>query len=164
VNIILFNNGILLVNLQSVAMKKSSNILKNCFNCILILPIFSVLFFALFMGYSASLNIENSSSNKIISGGNENIKECGNIEFSETANSNLPVRNPNIDSQCIHYFIFWDLDDEFNNNNEHTKPLCDNLSTKAELNGLTRKYFVIQIISKNILPTQRALRSDVLLI
>jgi hypothetical protein len=116
------------------------------------------------MSYSASLNIENSTSNKIISGGNENIKECSNIEFSETAYPNLPERNPSIGSQCIHYFIFWDLDDEFNNNNEYSKLLCDNLLTKSELNGLTRKYFVIQINSKNILPTQRALRSDVLLI
>jgi hypothetical protein len=162
VNIILFNYGILLVILQSVAMKKSSNILKNCFNCILILPILSVLFFALFMGYSASLNIENSTSERVISYKSVNIQECGNFKLSETAN--LPGSNPKIDYLNSNYFIFWDLDDEFSINSEHSNLLCDNLSTKSELNGLTRNYFVIQLISKNILPTQRALRSDVLLI
>jgi hypothetical protein len=162
VNIILFNYGILLVILQSVAMKKSSNILKNCFNCILILPILSVLFFALFMGYSASLNIENSTNERAISYISVNIQECGSFKLSETAN--LPGSNPNIDNFNSNYFIFWDLDDEFSSNSEHSKLLCDSLSTKSEHNGLTRNYFVIQLISKNILPTQRALRSDLLLI
>ena len=145
-------------------MKKSSNILKSCFNCILILPILSVLFFALFMGYATSLNIQNSTSERIVSYQNEDIQECGNFEFSETSNANLPVRNPNIDGLDIHYFISWDLDDEFNINSEKTNLLCGNHSTKSGLNRLARKYFVIQIISKNILPTQRALRSDILLI
>jgi hypothetical protein len=128
------------------------------------LPILSVLFFALFMSYSASLNIENSTSEKIISCENENIKECGNFEFSKTANSNLPVHNPSIDSQGFHYYIFWDLDDEFANNYEHTKLLCDNLSTKSELNDLARQYFLIHIFPQNLLPTQKALRSEILLI
>ena len=145
-------------------MKNSSSILKSCFNCIIILPILSVLFFALFMGYATSLNIENSTSERIISYENENIQECGNFEFFGTSNTNLPARNPNIDRLNFHYFISWDLDDEFYTNSEKTNLLCDNLSTKSGLKGLARKYFVTQIISNNILPTQRALRSDILLI
>ena len=145
-------------------MKNSSSKLKSCFNCIIILPILSVLFFALFMGYATSLNIENSTSERIISYENENIQEFGNFEFFGTSNTNLPARNPNIDRLNFHYFISWDLDDEFYTNSEKTNLLCDNLSTKSGLNGLARKYFVTQIISNNILPTQRALRSDILLI
>ena len=116
------------------------------------------------MAYATSLNIKNSTSERIVSYENENIQECSNFEFSGTANANIPVRNPNIDSFNTHYFISWGLDDEFNINSEKTNLLCDNLSTKSKLNGLARTYFVIQLISKNILPTQRALRSDILLI
>lgn len=116
------------------------------------------------MGYATSLNIKNSTSERIVTYENENIQECSNVEFSGTANANLPIRTSNIDSLNIHYFISWDLDDEFNSNIEKTNLLCDNLSTKSGLNELARKYFVIQIISNDILPTQRALRSDILLI
>ena len=116
------------------------------------------------MGYATSLNIENSTSIRIISFENENIQEGDNFKLSERANANLPVRNPNKESLDIQYFISWDLNDGFSTNSEQTNLLCDNLLTKSELNGLARKHFVIQIVPNEILPTQIALRSDILLI
>ncbi len=145
-------------------MKTSYNILKICSHCSLILSLLSVLFFSLFMSFSAPLTIENSSIQKTISCNNENIHETNNIESSKTANSDLPGGDTRIDNNYLHCVTLMDFDDNFSRHSELTNQVCDNFSIKFDSNRLVSKYFIQQIISKAKLPTEKALRSDTLLI
>ena len=142
-------------------MKKSSNILKSCFNCSISISILSVLFFSLFMSYAASLNTEKSGSEKIFPSNNENIQDEYNYEYyshSHDGMSHTPVTG-NSSSDSI---ILSDADDNYNNSELAELTSCS--YSKTGLENVDRKYFIIQLVSKGKLPTEKALRSEILLI
>ena len=136
-------------------MKKSINILKNCFNCSIFLSMLSVLFFTLFMTYSASLRIINSVERKAV---------FSNFDFRSITKKNLPSPDKDthyIDEQCS---LLNDYDKNINSDSGQSNSICDNLSTNLDQKILAKKYFIIQLISKEKSPTERTLRSEILLI
>ena len=124
----------------------------------------SVLFFTLFMTYSASLRIINSVERKAVFSNSENLRETDNFDFRSITKKNLPSPDKDthyIDEQCS---LLNDYDKNINSDSGQSNSICDNLSTNLDQKILAKKYFIIQLISKEKSPTESTLRSEVLLI
>ena len=145
-------------------MIRSKNILKNCFNCSIFLSILSVLFFTLFMTYSTSLRVVNSVERKVVFSNSEKLGEIDSFDFSSITKKNLPSPDQDthyIDEQCS---LLNDYDKDINSDSGQSNLICDNLSINLDQKILAKKYFIIQLISKEKSPTERTLRSEILLI
>ena len=124
----------------------------------------SVLFFTLFMTYSASLRIINSVERKAVFSNSENLRETDNFDFRSITKKNLPSPDKDthyIDEQCS---LLNDYDKDINSDSGQSNLICDNLSINLDQKILAKKYFIIQLISKEKSPTERTLRSEILLI
>ncbi len=145
-------------------MRKYKNISKYCVNCGLILPILSFILFAGFMNYAASLNIANLENGDTLSYNNENIQDEYNYEYYIHIDDGVPSHALETNINSLHCIILNDIDDNYSRNSELTKPVSDDYSIKSDLDKSVRKYFINQLISQAKLPTEKALRFDILLI
>lgn len=116
------------------------------------------------MNYAASLNLLNSGNEKTLISNNENIQDEYNYDFYMHSDKNVPSHTLTIDNNFSYYIILSDSDEYYYRINILGKSTSNQYYVETELKNLTRKYFVLQEISKTKLPTERALRSDVLLI
>ena len=114
------------------------------------------------MSYAASLNTEKSGSEKIFPSNNENIQDEYNYEFYSHSHDGVTSHTPVTGNSSSDSIILSDADDNYNNSELAELTSCS--YSKTGLENVDRKYFIIQLVSKGKLPTEKALRSEILLI
>ena len=116
------------------------------------------------MNYAASLNLAGSGCVKTLSHTNENIQDEYNYEFYMNSGNDLTSHSLTTQDNSFRYFTLDDTDDNYFMNSKLIKIASNNCSIKPDLDNTVRKYFMRQLFLQAKLPTERALRSDILLI
>jgi len=147
-----------------VAMSKYKNISKFCTNCNLILSILILFLFCTFMSYSDSSNYAATENGKVFSSNNENIQDEYNYDYYMHSDNDSPSHTLATKKSSVHRIILNDTEDSFSINGELTKSISSDCTINLNLENTFIKYLIKQLTSQSNVPTERALRSDILLI
>jgi hypothetical protein len=130
----------------------------------LFLSAFSLVVLYMFMGFTATVEGLNNQGEKILTSNNETLQNEYNYDYFISNNVNLPAHSLKTENHYSHKFTLDNIDEISSSNRELTCTESDYYSVRFNLENSTRNIFNKQLIIDTKYPTDKALRSDILII
>ena len=144
---------------MKISKKKYSSLTKELF-----LSVFSLIVIYMFIGFSAAVDGVNNPGEKILTSNNETLQNEYNYDYFSSTGVNLPVRSLKTENHYSRRFILDNMDENSGGNRKLTRNESDYYSAGFNLENSIKNIFIKQLISPTKLPTEKTLRSVILLI
>ena len=130
----------------------------------LILSVLSLVVIYMFMGFTVSVKSVNNQGEKILTSNNETIQNEYNYDYFISGNVNLPARSLKTENHYSHMFTLDNMSENSGGNRKMAGNESDYYSVRFNLENSTKNILIKQLIPPTKLPTERTLRSVILLI
>jgi len=160
---ITFIAGIFIEPLLLNSMKKSQKIYYPFYKE-MILSIASLVVIYLFIGFTTSVKSVNTKSEKVLSSNKETMQDEYNCDYFDTDNFRLPVHSVKRHIHYSHKFTLDGVDENLDSNEGAFNTVSENNFIQVDFDDFIKNILNKQLILDTKYPTEKALRSDILII